>query len=370
MNYSVLDLFAGCGGLSLGLESAGFHTVAANELEPVFCTTFALNHPNAEVIPGSILDPGVFQRIVAAGKEVDVIAGGPPCQGFSTVGKKDEADPRNRLFRAFLAAVDSIRPKIVLFENVAGFKRLYQGRAFDALVEALDRMGYTSEFRVLNAASFGAPQIRERTIVVAWARGIAQTFRFPEETHAPAADLFGRKPFVTMGEALGDLPLIGMGEVSSVYSRNPMNEFQVLMRDRAEDALNEHEGPNHGPRLMSVLATVPLGGSIQDVPLELRPRGYFLNTYARLWWDRPATTITRNLGTPSSSRCIHPFVDRGLTTREGARLQTFPDRFTFAGSRSSKNLQIGNAVPPLLGRALGQAIRTFLNAQYAHRSSA
>lgn len=370
MSYSVLDLFAGCGGLSLGLESAGFHTVAANELEPVFCATFALNHPGAEVIPGSILDPGVFERIVAAGKGADVVAGGPPCQGFSTVGKKDEADPRNRLFQAFLAAVDSIRPKLVLFENVAGFKRLYQGRAFDALVEALDRMGYASESRVLNAASFGAPQIRERTIVVAWARGFAQTFRFPEETHAPAADLFGRKPFVTMGEALGDLPLVRMGEASRAYSAHPMNEFQMLMRDQAEDALNEHEGPNHGPHLMSVLATVPPGGSIQDVPLELRPNGYFLNTYARLWWDRPATTITRNLGTPSSSRCIHPFADRGLTTREGARLQTFPDRFVFTGSRSSKNLQIGNAVPPLLGRALGQAMRAFLDAQYAHRSSA
>lgn len=370
MSYSVLDLFAGCGGLSLGLESAGFRTVAANELEPVFCSTFALNHPAARVIQGSILDPHVFQQILEAGKGVDVVAGGPPCQGFSTVGKKDEEDPRNRLFHAFLETVEVVRPKIVLFENVSGFKRLYQGRAFAALLEALDRMDYTSESRVLNAASFGAPQFRERTIIVAWSRERARTFRFPEETHAPAADLFGRQPFLTLGEALGDLPLVGMGKGSKAYSTPSQNAFQALMRDQAGEALNEQEGPNHGPRLMSVLATVPPGGSIQDVPLELRPKGYFLNTYARLWWDRPATTLTRNFGTPSSSRCIHPYADRGLTTREGARLQTFPDRFLFTGSRSQKNLQIGNAVPPLLGRVLGLAIKSFLDAQQLHRSSA
>ena len=370
MSYSVLDLFAGCGGLSLGLESAGFRTVAANELEPNFCSTFALNHPAARVIQGSILDRQIFQQILEVSKGVDVVAGGPPCQGFSTVGKKDEEDPRNQLFHAFLETVSILSPKIVLFENVSGFKRLYQGRAFSTLMEALDRMGYRSESRVLNAAAFGAPQIRERTIVVAWSRGFAQAFRFPEETHAPAADLFGRLPFITMGEALSDLPLVGMGERSENYRTPPQNAFQSLMRERSGSCLQEHDGPNHGGRLMSVLATVPPGGSIQDVPVELRPKGYFLNTYARLWWDRPATTITRNFGTPSSSRCIHPLTDRGLTTREGARLQTFPDHFQFTGSRSEKNLQIGNAVPPLLGQALGQAIGSFLDAQRLHRSSA
>lgn len=370
MTICALDLFAGCGGLSLGLEMAGIHAVAANELEPVFCDTYRLNHPGAQVIQGSVLDPSVFQSIAKAGRGADLVVGGPPCQGFSTLGKKDERDPRNQLFHAFLRMIEAIGPRMVLFENVAGFKRLYQGRAFDALAENLDRMGYRFEAQVLNAAAYGAPQLRERTIVVAWPKADPRRFAFPEATHAEQEDLFGRARFLTLQDALGDLPVVGMGQARDAYAFPPQNGFQALMRTGTDSALMEQEGPNHGARLMSVIATVPPGGSIQDVPLAMRPKGYFLNTYARLWWDRPATTITRNLGTPSSSRCIHPLVDRGLTTREGARLQTFPDRFRFAGTRSQKNLQIGNAVPPLLGLAIGVAIRAFLEGQAAQRTSA
>lgn len=370
MTIHALDLFAGCGGLSLGLEMAGIQAIAANELEPVFCDTYRLNHPEAKVIQGSILDPAVFHAVMKAGRGVDLVAGGPPCQGFSTLGKKEERDPRNQLFQAFLRMIEGIGPRMVLFENVAGFKRLYQGRAFDALAENLDRMGYHFEAQVLNAAAYGAPQLRERTIVVAWPKCEPRSFAFPEPTHAEQEDLFGRARFLTMQDALSDLPIVGMGEARVAYASPAQNGFQALMRKGSESALTEQEGPNHGPKLMSVIATVPPGGSIQDVPQTMRPRGYFLNTYARLWWDRPATTITRNLGTPSSSRCIHPLVDRGLTTREGARLQSFPDCFRFSGSRSQKNLQIGNAVPPLLGRAIGTTIQAFLEGQEAQRTSA
>ncbi len=370
MTIRALDLFAGCGGLSLGLEMAGIHAAAANELEPVFCETYRLNHSETQVIQGSILDPSVFKALEKAGRGVDLVAGGPPCQGFSTLGKKDEDDPRNQLFHAFLSMIERVGPRMVLFENVAGFKRLYQGRAFDALSERLDRLGYRFDVQVMNAAGYGAPQLRERAIVVAWPNRDPQRFAFPEPTHAECEDLFGRERFLTLRDALSDLPMVEMGEAQDAYASPARNEFQSRMRKGSESLLTEQVGPNHGPKLMSVIATVPPGGSIQDVPLALRPKGYFLNTYARLWWDRPATTITRNLGTPSSSRCIHPLVDRGLTTREGARLQSFPDSFQFAGSRSQKNLQIGNAVPPLLGRAIGTAIRTFLEGQVSQRTSA
>lgn len=370
MTIRALDLFAGCGGLSLGLEMAGIRAVAANELEPIFCETYRLNHPEAHAIQGSILDPAVFQAIEKAGRGADLVAGGPPCQGFSTLGKKDERDPRNQLFLAFLRMIESVGPRMVLFENVAGFKRLYQGRAFDALAENFDRMGYRFDAHVLNAAAYGVPQLRERTIVVAWPKRDPRPFAFPEPTHAEREDLFGHARFLTMRDALSDLPIVGMGEARDAYASPAQNRFQARMRKDLDSALTEHEGPNHGPKLMSVIATVPPGGSIQDVPLTMRPRGYFLNTYARLWWDRPATTITRNLGTPSSSRCIHPLADRGLTTREGARLQSFPDTFRFIGSRSQKNLQIGNAVPPLLGLAIGTAIHAFFEGQAAQRTSA
>lgn len=352
---SALDLFAGAGGLGLGLEWAGFEVKAANEFEDVFAATYADNHPRADVFPGDVLDRKVRSRLLAAARGVDLVAGGPPCQGFSTVGKKNEADPRNRLFYAFLGIVRDLRPRAVLFENVSGFRRMYASRAFAALVQGLKELGYASpHFAILDAVNHGVPQFRQRTFVAAFREN--RPFRFPAPTHAPAQDPLCKKPFLTLADALSDLPPVASGEASARYSRAPANPYQAFLRKGAGRVLTEQEGPWHGPKLLDVVSRVPPGGSILDVPPELRPKSFFANTYSRLWWDRPSPTITRNFGTPSSSRCIHPHADRGLTTREGARLQSFPDRYRFSGSRIQKNLQIGNAVPPLLAKALGQSI--------------
>ena len=352
---TVLDLFAGAGGLGLGLTWAGFQVRAANEYEPVFAATYALNHPETAVVAGDILDPKIRADLLAAAQGVDLVAGGPPCQGFSTVGKKDEDDPRNKLFYAFLEIVGSVKPRAVLFENVSGFHRMYGGRAFQALNKGLEDLGYASpHFTILNAMDFGVPQSRQRTFVVAFREDAG--FRFPEPTHGDPSKLFRAKRPLTLADALSDLPVVRSGESSDRYVSPPQNEYQAFMRNGAGETLTEHDGPWHGERLLAVLAHVPPGGTIQDVPENLRPRSYFANTYSRLWRDRPATTITRNFGTPSSSRCIHPQADRGLTTREGARLQSFPDAYRFTGTRIRKNLQIGNAVPPLLARALGQEL--------------
>jgi len=358
-------LFAGAGGLGLGLTWAGFRAQAANEYEQVFAATYARNHPETAVVPGDILDAGVRRKLLAAAHGVDMVAGGPPCQGFSTVGKKNENDPRNRLFHAFLDLVGTIRPRAVLFENVGGFRRMYGGRAFQALCQGLQDRGYADRHcAILNAMDYGVPQSRERTFVVAFREGTP--FRFPPPTHGKSTDLFARKDYLTLADALSDLPVVKSGESSDRYLRPPRNGYQTRMRKDAGQTLTEHAGPWHGDKLMAVMAHVPPGGTIADVPQELRPRSYFANTYARLWWNRPSTTITRNFGTPSSSRCIHPLVDRGLTTREGARLQGFPDGYRFTGSRIQKNLQIGNAVPPLLALALGREIIKALAAQHAH----
>lgn len=351
---AVLDLFAGAGGLGLGLTWAGFRAQAANEYEPVFAATYARNHPETAVVAGDVLDPRIRAELLAAAQGVDLVAGGPPCQGFSTVGKKDEDDPRNKLFYAFLEIVGTLRPRAVLFENVSGFRRMYGGRAFQALYRGLEDLGYADpHFAILNAMDFGVPQSRARTFVVAFREDAA--FRFPRPTHGEG-DLFRHRRPLTLGEALGDLPLVASGESSDRYRGPPQNDYQAFLRRGAGATLTEQDGPWHGQRLLAVLSHVPPGGTIQDVPEALRPRSYFANTYSRLWWDRPATTITRNFGTPSSSRCIHPRVDRGLTTREGARLQSFPDAYRFTGTRIRKNLQIGNAVPPLLAKALGEEI--------------
>lgn len=352
---AVLDLFAGAGGLGLGLTEAGFRVQAANEYEPVFAATYARNHPETAVVAGNVLDPPIRAELLAAARGVDLVAGGPPCQGFSTVGKKDENDPRNRLFYAFLEIIGVLRPRAVLFENVSGFRRMYGGRAFQALRQGLEDLGYAApHWAILNAMDFGVPQSRARTFVVAFREPVP--FRFPEPTHGDPAELFRRQPALTLADALSDLPVVASGESSDRYRLPPQNGYQKAMRKGAGKTLTEQDGPWHGARLLTMLAHVPVGGSILDVPEELRPRAYFANTYSRLWWERPSTTITRNLGTPSSSRCIHPLADRGLTTREGARLQSFPDAYRFTGSRIQKNLQIGNAVPPLLARALGAEI--------------
>lgn len=360
MKPKAMDLFGGAGGLGLGLGWAGWDVVVANEFEPTFAETYALNHPTTEVICGDILAKDIQERLFAHAGRIDLVAGGPPCQGFSTVGKKQESDPRNNLFWAFLKVVERVKPKVVLFENVSGFKRMYEGRAYLALVESLEKLGYSTRHGILNAMDFGVPQSRLRTFVVGFSG--SSRFDFPEPTHAETASLFGQSPRLTLEDALSDLPIVRAGERSGRYECEPRTPYQCHMRAGC-DALTDHEAPVHGERLTKVIKLVPPGGSIMDVPLELRPKSYFNNTYARLWWDRPAPTITRNFGTPSSSRCIHPFLDRGLTTREGARLQGFPDSYAFTGTRQKRNLQIGNAVPPPLAMSLGLQILEFMDAR-------
>jgi DNA (cytosine-5)-methyltransferase 1 len=239
------------------------------------------------------------------------------------------------------------------------------GELFDNMVKLFSTLNYKIQAEVLNAADYGVPQTRERIILVGTSDSLS--FEYPEPTHCnPDAPrrIFGRQlpAWRTLGDAIGDLPLIGAGEESFVYGSAPQNEFQRRMRARAPKLLADHNAPNHGLKLTRVMDALPEGGDVSDLPPRLRPTSGFPNTYARLWWDRPSTTITRNLGTPSSSRCIHPTLSRGLTTREGARVQSFPDRYKFFGSRTEKNLQIGNAVPVLLSEALARQVLKSLGA--------
>jgi DNA (cytosine-5)-methyltransferase 1 len=188
-------------------------------------------------------------------------------------------------------------------------------------------------------------------------------FSYPSPTHSNkvenSGDLFDADllPYVTLGEAIGDLPLIESNSSAEAYICEPQNSYQKQMRIGAPKQIMDHSASPHGESLMSVIRHVPEGGVKADIPPEFRPLSGFPNSYSRLWWNKPSTTITRNLGTPSSARCIHPLCDRGLTTREGARLQSFPDRFKFSGNRSKRNLQVGNAVPPLLALALALQVK-------------
>lgn len=355
-----IDLFAGGGGLSLGLRWSGFDIALANDIDKDSCATHRLNHHETTVIQDDIRNVdfvGALESIGIQGK-VNLIAGGPPCQGFSTVGSKKEDDERNMMFCEYLRVVEKVHPDFVLFENVSGFRSMYGGKMYRMLLAGLDHLGYDIWNSVLNAVNFGVPQSRRRTIVVGFRKGFDFT---PPAAHyasrIDSGDLFNSRLLspMTLKDAIYDLPFLQSGEGSTEYRSEPQSEYQRKMRGEISK-LTEHECPNHGEHLLKILQAVPIGGSIMDVPKELRPKNYFSNSYGRLKWDEPSSTITGNLGTPSSNRCVHPECNRGLTTREGARIQGFPDSYAFVGKRGSKNQQIGNAVPPILGYKLGLSI--------------
>lgn len=349
MTMKAVDLFAGAGGLGLGLERSGISVVLANEIEKDFAKTYQANHPDAEVVCAPIQQ---IDNIILEPGMADIVAGGPPCQGFSTVGSKKQDDPRNNLFLEFLRVVERVQPRYVLFENVSGFKRLYNGTAHTALTKQLSGLGYSADTQILDAANYGVPQFRQRTIVFAWKRGV-NPVAFPVATHGNGKTAL--QPWLNLEDAISDLPELQPDESIEEYASEPLNQYQLEMR-QGRNSLSEHNCASYGEKMRKILSLLPKGGSIEDIPNELRPKSYFKNTYARLLPDSPSPTITRNFGTPSSSRCVHPFENRALSTREGARLQSFPDSYAFHGSKGSKNLQIGNAVPPLLAKALGDSI--------------
>lgn len=234
------------------------------------------------------------------------------------------------------------------------------------IIELFESIGYHIQTKLLNAADYGAPQVRERVILIGTLDN--RPFIYPTPTHYDPTTKVARNgllPYVTVGEAIGDLPSIQSGESSKEYASEPQNDYQRLMRIGAPTSIQEHECSKNNEKLIELMKALPDGGSPKDLPEELRPKSGFANTYCRLWWDRPSTTITRNLGCPSSSRCIHPRDARPLTTREGARLQGFPDKYIFYGSRGDKHLQIGNAVPTFLSIAIKNAVKKYLNGETA-----
>lgn len=359
----VIDLFCGVGGLSYGFaHDSNFEIVAANEILPNMAKAYSLNHPSVRVYAEDVKDfnaKKIERDLGIKPNEIDIIIGGPPCQAYSTVGKRSIDDPRGKLFQEYYRVLKEFDPKLFLFENVKGLLSIQDGKLLKTIISNFESLGYKVQCKLLNAADYGAPQIRERVVIIG--SKLKTDFRYPDPTHynpEEKLDLFNKelKPYLTLEEAIGDLPLIKSNEERFEYSFGPQNDFQKIMRKNAPTKLMDHNSPNNNEKLVKIMELLPDGGTPEDLPESLRPTSGFKNTYCRLWWKRPATTITRNLSTPSSSRCIHPKAPRPLTTREGARIQCFPDDYQFYGSRSDKNLQIGNAVPTFLSNAIAKAI--------------
>jgi DNA (cytosine-5)-methyltransferase 1 len=273
----------------------------------------------------------------------DWVVGGPPCQGYSTVGRRDPSDIRNRLFIEFKRVVTQLQPEGFLIENVLGLKDM----SFEMEVKhELERDGYTVEFLMLRAADFGVPQLRRRVVFVG--RRDGTRFMGPTKSHLP-------QDYLSVADAISDLPPLEPGEASAVYTTDPLTPYQKILRD-ACSTLTSHVAAKHPVRLVEAISHIPDGGNRQDIPDSLQPPSGYHNSYSRLASWLPAVAVTQNMSKPSGTRCIHPFQHRGLTAREGARLQSFPDRFTFLHGQVSQRLQIANAVPPILAQALGEAL--------------
>lgn len=347
---NVIDLFAGVGGLSYGFATnKNYQIVMANEYDSDIAKAYSLNHPEVDMVNCDIRELTADQiREHTKGKNIDLIVGGPPCQSYSTLGKR-QMDARANLFREYCRVLTIVEPKAFVFENVSGLLSMDGGRLFPLIQDEFRKLGYELKYKLLNAVDFGVPQYRERVILVG-TKG-TNNFVFPSPTHGTKS---GLKPYVTVSDALSNLPVLGSGDEGISYLSKPQNEFQQFVQNT--DTLSENVAPNNGDHLIKLMRALPDGGDKNDLPIELRPKSGYGNTYAKMWWNKPAPTITRNFACPSSSRCIHPRDSRAMTTREGARLQSFPDNYIFYGGRGTKNLEIGNAVPPLLSIQLAKQI--------------
>lgn len=388
MQYSVLDTFAGAGGFSLGFELAGAKVIGAIEMDSWACETFKFNHPNATVMQGDITTMSDEQILNSFGKfNPDIVLGGPPCQGFSICNKNsgDPKDPRNSLFEEFIRVGRLLKPQVMIMENVPNLikaKTENKELVIDIIKSELKNLGYHVEHRILEATDYGVPQIRRRLVVIATRKKLDNPF--PEKTHTTmsAPDLLeaGLRKCPTLWEAISDLPEIEAREGSeeAEYSMPPHNEYQRLLRKGASKLFN-HKSMNHSKRLVERFASMNWGDSTSDVPDHLRPlkrnstefseKAYDQNN-RRMHPDRQCHTI------PASfyANFVHPYKNRNFTAREGARIQSFPDWYVFKGKPTvvshkllhregrleEKHLcqynQIGNAVPPIMAKAIAENI--------------
>jgi DNA (cytosine-5)-methyltransferase 1 len=350
-----MDLFAGCGGMSLGLENAGFQVIHANEINKDAAATYQWNFPNVELVVKDIrrINARELKRKLNY-PDVDIIAAGPPCQGFSIAGRRRPTDPRNMLFTHVIRFVKEFRPKVVVIENVVGMLRTGKGRVVGKVMKELQRLGYFPHLRVLLASDFGVPQRRERVFIIATSRWITEGELFPKPT--------GIK--VSVAEAISDLAYLGIGDYSDEYLYPPYSTYQKLMRTKAT-ILHNHKSPRHSSKVRKRFASIPWGENGGRMPRKATSK----HTYFRMdpmELSRTLTTLPEDF--------IHYSQCRIPTVREMARLQSFPDDFVFLGPRTTggrrrKNecpqyTQVGNAVPPLMAEAVFRNLSDALRVHY------
>ncbi len=350
MSCQILDLFCGCGGLSLGFEMAGCDIQLGVDNDETALTSFAENHYNSTSLKAD-LSKGFSNHIEKNIKsDIDIVIGGPPCQGFSLSGSRKLEDPRNTLVSSFIDIVKEVQPKAFIMENVPGLISLYGGTVKDFILNRFKEIDYNINFKLILAADYGVPQSRKRVFFVGL-KNRKTGFEFPDESHFIPNSLF--KPnHISMGEALSDLPTLETWKWSEKmkYKGPPQNEYQQWCRQNSE-LLYNHVGTNHTDKTRNIISMVPEGGNYKDLPEEYRDTRKFNVAWTRYNSQEPAGTIDTG-----HRHHFHFQFNRVLTVREKARLQSFPDDFIFYGNKSEQNRQVGNAVPPLLGKAMADKL--------------
>jgi DNA (cytosine-5)-methyltransferase 1 len=381
-----VDLFCGAGGIAEGFRQAGFDCLYGNDINPDAMATFHLNHPDAVADTRSIedIDVAAIRRQLKLRKgELDALVGGPPCQGFSinAPGRFLE-DARNALFNHYIRFLEEFRPKTLMFENVPGMLSIADGGIFQEIMSEISARGYQLSAQILFAAHYGVPQERWRVIILGSRDGYAPLHPMPTHNALGRANFRGGramtfnplplernflKPVVTVEQAIADLPRLKMGEGAEEmrYSRSPHSPYAHAMRKDSLCVFN-HFAPQLSAQNIERLKHIKPGGSWRDIPHHLLPKGMqaarrsdHTKRYGRLRPDSPAGTVMTKCD-PHWGAVFLPDQDRSLTVREAARLQSFPDSYRFLGPRVAQYVQVGNAVPVLLARAVGRALNDHL----------
>lgn len=375
-----VDLFCGAGGLTEGFKAAGYEVVYALDRDPDCCDTYALNHPEVtlERAPIDRFTPAELSRRI--GRSVDVVIGGPSCQGFSTAGRRHGAwvradDERNNLWSYMLKLVEQLKPRAFVLENVPGMVYWKEGEFGGKILKGFRDAGYVVDFQILLAADFGVPQVRRRVLMVG--RRGKKGFVFPEPTHLGGfrrdslekweSERRRRKLLrhVTCWEAIADLPALGDGEgaQTAIYPVvRSLTPYARKMKGKST-VVHDHEVFAMAEAHQALIRWVPQGGTWRDIPGHLLPERFYgmrrtdsSTLLGRLDPGRPAYTITTSFHNVTVGCYVHPWEDRTLSVREGARLQSFPDRYRFEGTLTSRYRQVGNAVPPMVAEAVGREL--------------
>ena len=356
-NIKILDLFAGCGGLSLGFLQAGYEIVKAVEFNKDIAKSYQLNHPNVDILIDDISNLGEY---LFKDDIVDIVLGGPPCQGFSMAGARNRNgfidDPRNYLFKHYFRIVQYVKPKAFIMENVKGLLSMQEGRVFNEILKIFSEAGYCVNYKIVKALEFGIPQKRERLIIVG---SLHNNYDFEEEWNKTIEDIKKKDTkffeVVNVYDAIGNLTqATESGIISNVKSETYYQNF--LHRDVKE--IHNHNQTKHNDKAVNRMKKVKNGENFSVLDEEIN--SIHSGSYGRLSWDEPAPTITTRFDTPSGGRFTHPEYNRTLTPREAARIQSFPDDFVFYGTRTSICTQIGNAVPPKISYFLAKLIERIL----------